>query len=387
MTAPAAVDLAPLAQLLLVGAVLASLVVGWMWLRGRGRAGRSWQHQLTVLTLVLTFDLVVFGAFTRLSDSGLGCPDWPGCYGHASPVGATAHIGAAQSAMPSGPVTHSKAWIEMLHRYLATGVGGLILILAAASWRRRQGDTVAWTTRWWPTATLIWVCLQGAFGAWTVTMKLRPAIVTLHLLGGMVLLAMLCVQVEQLRSRRLAAPPVTLDASTALLLRATCVLLAVQLALGGWVSTNYAVLACQDFPLCQGSWWPDMRFDQAFQVWRDLGMTPDGQPISFAALTAIHMAHRLMAYVLLLALGALALRLYAVSAMRIPARWLGALAALQLGSGLANVVLGWPLVAALLHTAGAAALVLVLTWSVIRTAPAAARATSGTAVPAPGVSV
>ena len=386
MTAPAAVDLAPLAQLLLVGAVLASLVVGWMWLRGRGRAGRSWQHQLTVLTLVLTFDLVVFGAFTRLSDSGLGCPDWPGCYGHASPVGATAHIGAAQSAMPSGPVTHSKAWIEMLHRYLATGVGGLILILAAASWRLRQGDTVAWTTRWWPTATLIWVCLQGAFGAWTVTMKLRPAIVTLHLLGGMVLLAMLCVQIEQLRSRRLAAPPVTLDASTALLLRATCVLLAVQLALGGWVSTNYAVLACQDFPLCQGSWWPDMRFDQAFQVWRDLGMTPDGQPISFAALTAIHMAHRLMAYVLLLALGALALRLYAVSTLRIPARWLGALAALQLGSGLANVVLGWPLVAALLHTAGAAALVLVLTWSVIRTAPAAARATSGTAVPAPGVS-
>ena len=386
MTAPAAVDLAPLAQLLLVGAVLASLVVGWMWLRGRGRPGRSWQHQLTVLTLVLTFDLVVFGAFTRLSDSGLGCPDWPGCYGHASPVGATAHIDAAQSAMPSGPVTHSKAWIEMLHRYLATGVGGLILILAAASWRLRQGDTVAWTTRWWPTATLIWVCLQGAFGAWTVTMKLRPAIVTLHLLGGMVLLAMLCVQVEQLRSRRLAAPPVTLDASTALLLRATCVLLAVQLALGGWVSTNYAVLACQDFPLCQGSWWPDMRFDQAFQVWRDLGMTPDGQPISFAALTAIHMTHRLMAYVLLLALGALALRLYAVSTMRIPARWLGALAALQLGSGLANVVLGWPLVAALLHTAGAAALVLVLTWSVIRTAPAAARATSGTAVPAPGVS-
>ena len=386
MTAPAAVDLAPLAQLLLVGAVLASLVVGWMWLRGRGRAGRSWQHQLTVLTLVLTFDLVVFGAFTRLSDSGLGCPDWPGCYGHASPVGATAHIDAAQSAMPSGPVTHSKAWIEMLHRYLATGVGGLILILAAASWRLRQGDTVAWTTRWWPTATLIWVCVQGAFGAWTVTMKLRPAIVTLHLLGGMVLLAMLCVQIEQLRSRRLAVPPVTLDASTALLLRATCVLLAVQLALGGWVSTNYAVLACQDFPLCQGSWWPDMRFDQAFQVWRDLGMTPDGQPISFAALTAIHLAHRLMAYVLLLALGALALRLYAVSTLRIPARWLGALAALQLGSGLANVVLGWPLVAALLHTAGAAALVLVLTWSVIRTAPGAARATSGTAVPAPGVS-
>ena len=385
MTAAAPFDLAPLGQVLLVGAVLASLVVGWIWLRGRDLPGQNWQHRLAVLTLVLTFDLVVFGAFTRLTDSGLGCPDWPGCYGHASPIGATDHIRTAQSAMPSGPVTHAKAWIEMVHRYLATGVGGLILVLAAASWGRRQDDVASPATRvmrWWPTATLLWVCLQGAFGAWTVTMKLRPAIVTLHLLGGMVLLSMLCVQVGH-HLRRHA--PVVLESSTAMLLRATCVLLALQIVLGGWVSTNYAVLACRDFPMCQGRWWPEMRFDQAFQLWRDLGMTPSGEPISFAALTAIHMAHRLMAFLVLLALGVLALRLHASAALRQPARWLGGLAALQLGSGLANVVLGWPLLAALLHTGGAAALVLVLTWTWVRTT-AAVQATSQSVAGATGVS-
>jgi cytochrome c oxidase assembly protein subunit 15 len=388
MTIPQPVDLAPLGQMLLVGAMVAFLALGWLWLRRRAQPGRSWQQKLTVLTLVLTFDLVVFGAFTRLTDSGLGCPDWPGCYGHASPVGAVLHISAAQEAMPTGPVTHGKAWIEMLHRYLATGVGALILVLAAASWRQRVASAQArpaWV-RWWPTLTLVWVCLQGAFGAWTVTMKLRPAIVTLHLLGGMALLAMLCVQAaHQARQQPGWTPPVALDGLTARMLRTTGVLLAVQLALGGWVSTNYAVLACTDFPLCQSSWWPEMRFDQGFQIWRDLGMTRDGEPIAFAALTAIHMAHRWMAYAVLLALSGLVLRLRALGHLQAQARWLTALALLQLGSGLANVILGWPLLAALLHTAGAAGLVLVLTWAFTRsTAPLPA--SRAAAVGAPGVS-
>jgi len=387
VTAAAAVDLAPLAQMLLVGAMLASLALAWVWLRRRGQQDRSWRHQLTVLTLVLTFDLVVFGAFTRLTDSGLGCPDWPGCYGHASPVGAVAHISAAQAAMPTGPVTHGKAWIEMLHRYLATGVGALILVLAVAGWRERRAgvDSRTLWDHWWPVLTLIWVCLQGAFGAWTVTLKLRPAIVTLHLLGGMVLLAMLCVQVEHLARRRSGAALVWLDVSTALLLRLTCVLLAVQLALGGWVSTNYAVLACQDFPLCQNVWWPEMRFDQGFQVWRDLGMTRQGEPITFAALTAIHFVHRWMALVVLLALGWLVLRLRRLGKLRALAHWLGALALLQLGSGLANVILGWPMAAALGHTAGAAGLVLVLTSTVARSS-ASAREARPARIDASGVS-
>jgi len=384
----AAVDLAPLAQLLLVGVMFAALAIGWVWLRKGGHQPAGWRQRLTVLTLVLTFDLVVFGAFTRLTDSGLGCPDWPGCYGHASPVGAVAHIEAAQTAMPTGPVTHSKAWIEMLHRYLATGVGALILVLAAASWRDTGPIHAARPAleRWLPTVTLVWVCVQGAFGAWTVTLKLRPAIVTLHLLGGLFLLALLCVQAQH-EARRLAPPPaVTLERSTAWLLRIVCALLLIQLALGGWVSTNYAVLACSDFPKCQGSWWPEMRFDQGFVFWRELGMTPDGEPISFAALTAIHYVHRMFAVVVLLAIGWLVLRLRAVPPLVPAARWLGALAALQLVSGLANVVLGWPLLAALMHTGGAAGLVLVLTWTLARTSSAHVTTSDRVGAPASGVS-
>jgi heme a synthase len=307
---------------------------------------------------------VLFGAFTRLTDSGLGCPDWPGCYGNASPVGAQVHIAAAQAAMPTGPVTHGQAWIEMIHRYLATAVGVLILVLALASWLqgKRKTRQVA-VNPWWPTATLIWVAIQGAFGALTVTMKLFPAIVTLHLLGGIVLLALLCLQA--MHYARQHNPPAELRAAAGVrrLLRITFVLLAVQIALGGWVSTNYAVLACTDFPLCQSSWWPEMNFSQGFALWRDLGMTPEGQPISFAALTSIHYVHRLMAYGVLLLLAALAWRMRPVEAWRRPARWLAALTALQFLTGLSNVVLGWPLLAAILHTGGAAALVVVLTWA------------------------
>jgi cytochrome c oxidase assembly protein subunit 15 len=150
---------------------------------------------------------------------------------------------------------------------------------------------------------------------------------------------------------------------TRLVLTLAGVLLAVQITLGGWVSTNYAVLACTDFPTCQGSWWPDMAFAQGFQIWRELGMTADGAHVSFAALTAIHYAHRLMAYVVLLVLTVLVWRLGRFAHTRPVARTIGALAALQLATGLGNVVLDWPLIAALLHTGGAAALVISLTWA------------------------
>ncbi len=365
--AAASVDLSPLLQVLLVGAFLVGVALLWLWLRNRHGSRRHWLRAATVLTLFLTFDLVLFGAFTRLSDSGLGCPDWPGCYGSASPVGAKVQISAAQDAMPSGPVTHGKAWIEMVHRYLATGVGGLILILTVISWRmrRRAAPGVPSPNPWWPTLTLIWVCIQGAFGALTVTMKLFPAIVTMHLLGGMLLLVLLTVQAAG-QARTLdahAGPTEPSDRLTRLCLTVAAVLLAVQLTLGGWVSTNYAVLACTDFPTCQGSWWPDMAFAQGFQIWRELGKTADGAHVSFAALTAIHYVHRLMAYVVLLVLAVLAWRLGRTVHLRPVARTIGALAALQLATGLGNVVLDWPLIAALLHTGGAAALVVSLTWA------------------------
>ncbi len=351
---------------MLAGALLAGVALAWLWLRNRHGTRQHWLRAATVLTLFLTFDLVLFGAFTRLSDSGLGCPDWPGCYGSASPVGAKVEINAAQDAMPGGPVTHGKAWVEMVHRYMATGVGALILILTLASWRMRRRAAPGLNTPnpWWPTVTLVWVCVQGAFGALTVTMKLFPAIVTLHLLGGLLLLLLLTVQAASLtppdvQADRTGQP----DRLTRLGLALAGVLLTVQLTLGGWVSTNYAVLACTDFPTCQGSWWPDMAFAQGFQIWRELGMTADGAHVSFAALTAIHYVHRLMAYAVLLVLALLAWRLGRVRRLRPLARAIGALAALQLATGLGNVVLDWPLIAALLHTGGAAALVISMTWA------------------------
>ena len=369
MNVQALYDLSPLARMLLVAAALSLAPLLWVWLRNRRAAPLRRVQALTLLTLFLTFDLIMFGAFTRLTDSGLGCPDWPGCYGNASPIGANAPIEAAQSAMPTGPVSHGKAWIEMIHRYLASSVGVLILALTVAAWLGRRGRTQSAPAQsvspWWPTLTLAWVCLQGAFGALTVTMKLFPAIVTLHLLGGMVLLALLCVQVVRSNQFDRAAGPTPTAPALRWLLYLSLALLWLQIALGAWVSANYAVLACTDFPLCQNSWWPLMDFEQGFQIWRELGLTGSGDYIGFAALTAIHYTHRLMAFVVLVLLGWLALRLNHVPGLRFASRWLAALTGLQLATGLSNVVLEWPLLAAVLHTGGAAALVLVLTWSVL----------------------
>ncbi|MET0312647.1 MAG: COX15/CtaA family protein [Burkholderiaceae bacterium] len=373
MQAQALYDLSPLARMMFMGVVIALGPLAWIWLRNRSRPLAARLAALTLLTLFLTFDLVLFGAFTRLTDSGLGCPDWPGCYGSASPVGAKEHIAAAQAALPSGPVTHSKAWIEMVHRYLATGVGVLILTLAAATWmaRRRGGQAATVLSPWWPAFTLVWVCLQGAFGALTVTMKLFPAIVTLHLLGGLVLLALLCAQAVRYHQAHSGAEPAAIAPGLRALLLCVFALLWVQVALGGWVSTNYAVLACTGFPSCQGSLWPAMNFAEGFELWRHLGQTGEGGHISFAALTAIHYTHRLAAYAVFAAVLLLAWRLWRVAGLRTQARWLAGLAVWQFASGLGNVVLGWPLAAAVAHTGGAAAFVVVLTWAVFASRAAA----------------
>jgi cytochrome c oxidase assembly protein subunit 15 len=431
-------DLSPAFRLMGMGLVLALGPVAWVWLRNKHQPVARRLRLLTLLTLFLTFDLVLFGAFTRLTDSGLGCPDWPGCYGHASPVGAHQPISAAQAAMPTGPVTHSKAWIEMIHRYLATGVGVLILTLTVFTWlegraqrraapsqasplggqrstrsderggdgpqrraapsqasppggqrstrsderggdgpQRRAAPSQASplggqrSTRsderggvisvWWPMVTLVWVCIQGAFGALTVTMKLFPLIVTLHLLGGLILLALLQAQAVRYAQAHDAVLRVPLPAGVWLLLAGTFVLLWLQVALGGWVSTNYAVLACNEFPACQGSFWPAMNFREGFTFWRELGAGRDGDNISFQALTAIHYVHRLAAYAVFAALLLLAWRLRRFAALRRYGHWVAGLALWQFLTGLSNVVFDWPLLAAVSHTGGAAALVVVLT--------------------------
>ena len=259
--------------------------------------------------------------------------------------------------MPTGPVTHSKAWIEMVHRYMATGVGVLIITLTALTWRAWRCDRRHAVHPVWPAITLVWVCLQGAFGALTVTMKLFPAVVTLHLLLAIGLLALLALQAVRYEGWQ----TVTVSAAQRTGLWLALVLLALQVALGGWVSTNYAVLACSDFPTCQGQWWPDMDWS-GFALWRALGHAADGQPLPFAALASIHYVHRCMAWLVLAVLLALGWRLRAVPGLHKPARALLWLAGLQVLTGLSNVVLDWPLVAAVLHTGGASALTVTLVW-------------------------
>ena len=373
------VDFAPIARLALLVIVIAQLPLAWVWLRQRGTDSAYRLAALTTLTLFLTFDLIAFGSFTRLTDSGLGCPDWPGCYGEASPLGAQAHIDKAQTAMPSGPVTFTKAWIEMIHRYVAMTVGVLILVMTAFAWRERlkKRGTLPFSP-WWPTLTLVWVIVQGLFGKYTVTLKLYPAVVTLHLLCGLVLLVMLAIQHEAFSRRPLAlATPLRRAALVA------GVLLGLQIALGGWVSTNYAVLACTGFPTCNGQWWPSMDFAEGFVVLRHLGHTGDGDLLSVEALVGIHMVHRIVAVVVAAVLLWLAWRLLRAGNSTV-ARFglgLGLLVMAQVASGLSNVVLGWPIVAALAHSAGAAALVLLLALLLARTRPTGADAGDADATP------
>ena len=383
MTAAELIDLAPVLELLALGAALAVLpltAVVWKARRDGVHGWPAWQRVLTAATLFLTLDLVAFGAFTRLTDSGLGCPDWPGCYGEASPWGAREDIHAAHQAAPHGPVSPGKAWIEMVHRYLASGVGALITLLMVMAWRHRR--TQGGLSPWWATITFVWVCVQGAFGALTVTMKLQPLIVSIHLLGALLGVGLLTAQARVLegyrpqRAHHAAQEGVWRAWQGAGLRRwgwVVLALLGLQVALGGWVSTNYAVLACMDVPTCQGRWWPEMDFVSGFRLWRPLGQDGHGEAISAAALTAIHMAHRLMALVVVGALLAYAWRLLrwrpagaatpmASTPWRREAQVLLAMTVVQVLTGLSNVVLGWPLLAALLHTMGAALLV----WWLVR---------------------
>ncbi len=351
-----------LAWLALKGIAVAAVPLAYV-LRSRDPAK---YRKLAWVTAFLTLDLIMFGSFTRLTDSGLGCPDWPGCYGHSNPLSAGESIRAAESAQPTGPVTMTKAWIEMLHRYFAMGVGFIIILLTVQAWRRARRDPAA-PSPWLATATLAWVCVQGAFGAFTVTMKLQPAIVTAHLLGGIVLLALLVA----LALRESPRPIVTEGALQGRALAALAlVVVFVQIALGGWVSSNYAVLACPDFPRCQGRWWPAMDFAQGFTLWRPLGMTGSGELIAFQALVAIHWVHRAFAIVVLAAVGAFAWRAWRIAGIGRIARWTLAALALQVTTGLSNVLFGWPLAAAVLHSGGAALLVALLVAANLRIAQA-----------------
>jgi cytochrome c oxidase assembly protein subunit 15 len=321
---------------------------------------RTRYKKILFLTWFLTFDLIVFGAFVRLTDSGLGCPDWPGCYGSVTPIGAMAEIRQAVSVMPDGPVTLPKAWIEMVHRYVGALLGFLIICICWMAWRHRksfkQSPALA-------TVTLIAVCIQGAFGAWTVTLKLMPIVVTIHLLGGMSLLALM----TWLAARERQHPQVAITMQPyKQWMWVGFVLLFWQIGLGGWVSTNYAALACMDFPTCQGQWLPSMDFSNGYSLIRGLGEMPNGEMISQTALTAIHWVHRNFALVVFIYLGILGLRLRADPGLRGPATLMLVLLLAQLLTGLTTIFFQWPLLIAVLHNAGAAGLVLVSVTLLVR---------------------
>ncbi|MDH3465644.1 MAG: COX15/CtaA family protein [Gammaproteobacteria bacterium] len=323
-------------------------------------------RKLIWITLFLTLDLIMFGAFTRLTDSGLGCPDWPGCYGQSSPVEAHDDITAAELADPGGPVTVMKAWIEMIHRYLAMGIGVLIIALMVIAWHRwikseRRDRKFA---PMFPTVLFLFVCLQGAFGAWTVTMLLHPFIVTTHLILGMTLLALLAwLGARQTEHPHVAPPAAALRIPAAL----AFILLMVQIALGGWVSSNYAALACPDLPLCLGSAFPAMDFTNGFTLWRDLHMTASGELISYEALVAIHWTHRLVALVVVGLVAWVALRALKTEGLKKTAYWLLIIIALQFITGVSLISLHLPLLLAVAHNGGAALLLFLLTMLAYKT--------------------
>jgi cytochrome c oxidase assembly protein subunit 15 len=286
---------------------------------------------LVLCTLVLTFVVVVVGAYVRLSDAGLGCPDWPLCYGEPLPAG----IADGDALV--------KAWKEMGHRYLAGTLGLLIFLVLFLAWRQRRQP-------WLATALAALVVLQATLGKWTVTMLLKPAIVTAHLLGGMAILGLLVWFFLAQREPGRGAGASGLRAPAA----AALATVAVQIALGGWVSANYAALACPDLPLCLGAAVPPMDFANAFHVVRELGQTPQGELLSLEALTAIHWTHRMFALFVVAVVGWAAWRAFGAS--RPLALAIAALLVVQFSLGVANVALRVPLALAAAHNAGAALL-------------------------------
>ena len=309
-------------------------------------------RKLVWFAVIYTFVVVVVGAYVRLSDAGLGCPDWPGCYGELTPHHAQDDIAKAveDQGGTHGPVSLGKAWKEMFHRYIAGGLGLLILAIAATAWLRRrelrQSPLLA-------TSLLVLVMFQAALGMWTVTLLLKPVIVTLHLLGGLATLALLAwLGLRQETFKPVPAAAMRLRPWALL----TLLIVIGQIMLGGWVSTNYAALACVDFPTCHGQWLPEMDFHHGFQLVRELGMTAAGTHLSYDAITAIHWTHRVGAAVTFLYAGGFALVLLRTAGLAGYGAVLLAVLLLQVALGIANVVAGLPLAVAAAHNAGAAIL-------------------------------
>lgn len=313
-------------------------------------------RRLNLLTIALCFVVIVFGAYVRLSDAGLGCPDWPGCYGHLGVPSSEQHVAEANAAFPERPVEAHKGWKEMIHRYLASTLGLLIMVLALLSLRLR-GQGAPKVLPWLLVGLVIF---QGVLGMWTVTWQLKPLVVTGHLLGGLTTLSLLAWMWLATRPSRSTAGP-ALPGWLRKLALLGLVLVAVQVFLGGWTSTNYAALACPDLPTCHGRWLPETDYQEAYTLWRGLGINYEYGVLDNRARVTIHFTHRLGAILLSLALVTLALAL-----IRRGGHWyryghavIGALT-LQVLIGLSVVHFQLPLLLADAHNAGAAVLLLTL---------------------------
>lgn len=302
-------------------------------------------RNLAKLATVLCLCVVVLGAWVRLTDAGLGCPDWPGCYGELT---VPDDPGAAH-AWPDRPLDSGKAWREMIHRYLAGTLGLLVFGLAVMAWRRRRDPAQPVVL---PLLLAGLIVFQALLGMWTVTLLLKPLVVMGHLLGGMTTLALLFWLArnpepapEQGRGFRWFAA-------------AGLAVLALQIALGGWVSTNYAALACPDLPTCQGRWWPEMDFATGFTPWHGLGIDYEGGILHNSARVAIHVAHRLGAVVTTVVLGLLALAALMRPAMRMAGGLVAYALIGQLVVAVLMVLMRLPLPLAVAHNAFAALLLL-----------------------------
>ena len=317
---------------------------------------------LAQLAVALAFCVVVLGAFTRLKDAGLGCPDWPGCYGHAFWPQTSEQIATAEQAFPDAPFEQAKAWPEVVHRYFAGSLGFLIMLICAVAYKHRQ---VRGQPLKLPLLLLVLVIAQGLFGMWTVTLKLWPQIVTLHLLGGFSTLGLLWLLRLRVLNYQWPTPNLPLHYWHALKPLAFIGLLLVigQITLGGWTSSNYAALACPDLPTCQAQWWPPMDFKNGFNFAQEIGPNYLGGQLDGSARIAIHMAHRIGAVVVAVYLLYLITRLHRHSGgmqMRRLANVLLVLLLLQLGLGLSNVLWSLPLPVAVAHNAVGALLLLAL---------------------------
>lgn len=320
-------------------------------------------HRLAMIAAIIAFCVIVLGAWVRLSHAGLGCPDWPGCYGQLTWPEAASEIETANQAFPERPYESNKAWREMAHRYLAGSLMLLVFVIGWKAWRdpgaRRQIKVLS-------LVLVVLIIFQALLGMWTVTLKLKPIIVMAHLLGGLTSFSLLIWLMYSSRRPMIDKPSIQIRRMRPAIITAVIVL-ACQIALGGWTSANYAALACPDVPMCTGQWWPEANFKEGFVLWREVGVDYEGGLLDHQSRIAIHLTHRIGAVVTLLVLIALAFRTMKIPRLRTGGQILMVLVLSQFTLGVLNVALYLPLANAVAHNAGAALLLTTLLWLLNKT--------------------